>query len=705
MKILVYCALDSGNIETSLGTADYSYYFVMQRFLPLLREFGEVVVLQEPPGDELVAGYQQLDQCIYFAFTPPDKAVGSGLCPVIPVFAWEYSTIPFEAFKSPTDNWVDDLRATGRAITHSSFAAEVVREQLGPGYDIPAIPAPLWDACAELREQRRQVAPQGLAGLALSCKIIDSHNYDISNTAVRPKTGSAGERARSLAQPWDGLPLFFSFARGEQHPTLVGFNDGEPWGVWSRSGHPWLMLDHAIDGDIEIEIRVRGYAHNVWEPLGIELGSCTAYLMLSDSLSTHTVRMMVDNPINFLAFTGVEKRAVGMDDPRDIGFGLASIRLRRPDPQCEPQAELLLDLSADSLELEGFHDQEPLGCWTAASRCTVKLPEFVAGDLDIKIETFNLLHNHQREIELWLGGISHKISLDSECSSYEVSLAGVGPTDYIRLEKLGSGPSGHEADPRQLGLGIARIAIKPRAAARRVAKSDKVAGQAAHSPGVRKMQSGETLYTAILNPNDGRKNWEDIITAFVYALRDRPGATLLVKIANENLNMFFEDIFTFYMRLHPFQCRIVFIHGYLSDQEYQQLILNSHYIVNASRGEGQCLPLMEFMSAGVPALAPRNTAMLDYIEAGNAFLVESSPELAYWPHDPRQVFRTFWHRINWQSLYQAFVDSEALCGRSTSGYRQMGEAAISSLQQFCSMEVARKRLGEFLARLQDEKGG
>ena len=48
MKILVYCPLHSGNIQSSLGAADYSYYFVMQRFLPLLREFGEVVVLAAP---------------------------------------------------------------------------------------------------------------------------------------------------------------------------------------------------------------------------------------------------------------------------------------------------------------------------------------------------------------------------------------------------------------------------------------------------------------------------------------------------------------------------------------------------------------------------------------------------------------------------------------------------------------------------------
>lgn len=701
MKILVYCPLHSGNIQSSLGAADYSYYFVMQRFLPLLREFGEVEVLAEPPDDELVASYLKEDECIYFAFTPPDKATGPTLCPVVPVFAWEYSTIPDEAFKYPRDNWVEDLRATGQAITHSSFAAEVVRKQLGQDYDIAAIPAPLWDACAQLREQRAGARTLGLEGLALNCKVIDSSNYDITNTSVRPKSGTAGERARSLAAPWNDEPLAFSFARGESGPTLVGFNDAEPWGVWSRSGYPWLMLDQSIEGPVELEITVRGYAHNIDEPLGIELGGSTAYLLLTDSLATHVLQMQVSSAANFLAFHGVSKRAVGMDDPRDIGFGLASLKLRRLPEAVDSPAPLVLEFSDQDLELEGFHQPEPAGAWTAQSRCTVHLPQTVAGDLQLRIELFHLVNNDGREIELRLGGRVATLTLRGEQGLYELLLPAVGPTRFLRLDKLGTGPSGTEGDQRQMGLGLARITITPQATGRAGAGLMNMPSRPRASRGSR--DAGEVLYTAILNPNDGRKNWEDIITAFVYALRDKPGATLLVKIANEHLQMFFEDIFTFYMRLHPFDCRVVFIHGYLSDEEYQQLVVHSSYIVNASRGEGQCLPLMEFMSSGVPAIAPLNTAMLDYIDPANAFIVKSSPELAYWPHDPRQVYRTYWHRIDWQTLYEAFVASEAVFSKSPRVYRDMCAAATASLQGFCSMAVARSRLQEFFGRIRDRE--
>jgi hypothetical protein len=93
--------------------------------------------------------------------------------------------------------------------------------------------------------------------------------------------------------------------------------------------------------------------------------------------------------------------------------------------------------------------------------------------------------------------------------------------------------------------------------------------------------------------------------------------------------------------------------------------------------------------------------MIDYIDRSNAFIVASSPELAYWPHDPRQVYRTCWHRINWQTLFQAFVESEALCRTAPGAYETKCAAAAESLRAFCSMSVARERLRDFIGRIRE----
>ncbi len=690
MIFLVYSSVSSATIADALGAADYSYYFVMQRFLPLLEKFGEVAILEQPPTDEVVEQYLTRDRCLFLSFTPPDKVAPVTRCPVVPVFAWEYSSIPCETFTRPEDDWVADLRRAGFAITHSGYAAEVVRGQVGEDCKVVSIPAPLWDSCERVRKLRAQTPPQGLDGLDLNCTVIDSACYDISNTGVRPRVDGVANSAQPLVKSWDGQAREYLFSTQELALTLIGFNLSENWGVWSKSGYPWIILDRMFSGQVELEITLRGHSENLGQPLGIELGTGRARVLLTDMLETHRLTLNVEQPTNFLAFTGVEQRPVGMQDPRDLGFGLSRIALR----PAEPTGILELDLSRDHLSLEGFHQRESAGRWTAASRCRILLPRLVSGRVELRLELFHMLHNDGRRIELCLGENREKITLRAGVAEYRVRVSNAGETDVLLLDKLGLGPSENPQDQRQLGLGVARITITERASAR---PRRKTGSSGTLEKDSRNGRSPGILYTAILNPHDGRKNWEDIITAFVYAFRETPHVTLLVKIISRDLSRFFEDIFGFFTELHPFRCRLMFIHGYLDYSRYEQLMAHSHFIVNASRGEGQCLPLMEFMSCGVPAIAPANTAMLDYLDSTNGFVVQSSPEVTFWPHDPRQVFRTLWRRIDWQTLYQAFVDSERLVTGSPRGYRDMSRAAVAAQQKFCSMRVAEDRLRQFLA--------
>jgi len=709
--------------------ADYSYYFVMQRFLPLLREFGEVEVLERVPSDDEVALRQQTHHCVYLSFTPPNKVAAISRCAVIPVFAWEYSTLPDEAFSSPEDNWVRALRHSGCAITHSQYSLDVVRSQLGADYPIQSIPAPIWDSYQGIRETRRQSPPAGLDGLNLDCTVIDSNDYLISNTAIRPRQDLAGSGRRLLSERWTGEPLAYCFTAGEQTPTLIGFNDAEPWGVWSRSGYPWVLFECAIDGEIELRIRLRGYMQNIGKRLRLEMGGASADLLLSELMQTHVFRLSIEHPTNVLAFVGVVERAVGATDPRDIGLGLAEISIRRPAPAqagtdaAESPAEeaasprrkgLEIDLAADALVCEGLYDCEPAGRWTSSADVTIQLPVAVAGNVRVVIEVFGILHNHGRQVYVSLGAGRKALTLEDGRRSYELGFTDVTPTDYLRINGLGLGPGPQSDDPRRLGLGIARISLRPgvrwfkqpwNSAHKLRALLASLRDWSASCALVRRNRTPRgILYTAIFNPKDGRKNWEDIITGFVYAFREDAGATLLIKITYHELDELYEDIFTFLIQLHPFRCRLVFIHGYLSQQQYEQLLLHSHFIVNASRGEGQCLPLMEFMSAGVPAVAPCNSAMREYITAQNAFIVESSPELTFWPQDPRQVFRTLWQKIDWESLVGAYAASARLYRESPNNYRALGDAASQAQQGYCSMAVARSRFEKVLGQLPQDAG-
>jgi glycosyltransferase involved in cell wall biosynthesis len=127
-------------------------------------------------------------------------------------------------------------------------------------------------------------------------------------------------------------------------------------------------------------------------------------------------------------------------------------------------------------------------------------------------------------------------------------------------------------------------------------------------------------------------------------------------------------------------------------------------VLNTSHGEGQCLPLMEFMSCGKPAVSPRNTAMVDYIDHDNAFVIDSQTEPTFWPHDPRQAVRALRYRLDWGSLVEALHESYHVAQHDPARYVRMAAHAKDSLEQFCSSSVVRRRLQAFLAQRIIETG-
>lgn len=207
------------------------------------------------------------------------------------------------------------------------------------------------------------------------------------------------------------------------------------------------------------------------------------------------------------------------------------------------------------------------------------------------------------------------------------------------------------------------------------------------------------VYTSVFNPNDSRKNCLDLLTGFCYAFRDNPEVTLLMKLAYHDATHACGLVLQEMKKLSPYRCRVVAVQGYLEDAAYRQLVANSTYVVNTARGEGQCLPLMELMSAGKPAIAPDHSAMADYINDRNAFIVRSSPEWTHWPHDPRLVLRTFRYRIDWQSLRDAYLESYRVACHEPARYMNMAQQAHRDLQQHCSKKVITDRLKDFLAEL------
>lgn len=207
------------------------------------------------------------------------------------------------------------------------------------------------------------------------------------------------------------------------------------------------------------------------------------------------------------------------------------------------------------------------------------------------------------------------------------------------------------------------------------------------------------VYTTVANPDDGRKRWQDTLTAFVTAHRDHPDATLIIKIVHFDALVGFGIVWHVLRRLGPFACRVVVVQGYLTDDAMETLITGSDFVVNSSRGEGQCLPLMEFMSAGVPAIAPAHTAMAEYVTAASGFPVGWTEEWTQWPHDARLVLRCLTYPPRWDQLVEAFQASYRIAREDPDAYLELSRGAQRAQHDYCSREVVGASLRRFLAEL------
>ena len=582
MRIIVYSETTAATVGGNLGLPEYSYYFILKKYLPALLALGEVCYVQDPlrEVDTLYAEAAAAGEAsVFLSFTPPHRTAKGLKCPTVCVLAWEFDNIPSDDWDAdePWHNWVLAIREIRHVITISDYATRVIKRQVGRGPKVVTIPAPVdpvppATTGSEAPASAAHGVPRSAVrqrNLDLSASIFDTEALDIDTESVTPRMSTVG--AAGGRQPlWDGQPVDWGFSTSAETSGqyLVGFYGEEDWGSWSKTARPSLIFPWSVVGKLELAIELAGYGANQGRAVSLHIGSRVAEIVLPAELQEFRLEFTLEEPVNNLYFTGLTAvPAPGARDHRTLGLGLSRLSMRRP-----------ADSSGPPLAVDG----EP-----AAE-------------------------------------------------------------------------------------------LVPQAAAT--------------------LTFAGAVYASVFNPADGRKNWLDIVTAFCWAFRDDPDKTLLLKMSHHNRSTFLGDLFLLFSRLSPFRCRVVAIHGYLSANEMENLVEVTDFFVNASVAEGQCLPLLEFMVEGVPAVSPCHTAMETYISPDNAFVVASSHQPHIWPNDPREAYRTLSNRIDWDSLRRAYVDSAAVLANDPGRYSAMSQSARAAVERSYSSAEVEKRLRKFLRR-------
>ena len=123
MNFILYSDVNDRSISQSLGRPEYSYYFVLKAYRPVLESLGRVHVVST--SAEVDPLYRQLlaagESSVFLSFTPPQNTPTDLECPTICVIAWEFDSIPDESWDDdPRHDWTQMLARQGRVITLSS---------------------------------------------------------------------------------------------------------------------------------------------------------------------------------------------------------------------------------------------------------------------------------------------------------------------------------------------------------------------------------------------------------------------------------------------------------------------------------------------------------------------------------------------------------------------------------------------------------
>ena len=210
------------------------------------------------------------------------------------------------------------------------------------------------------------------------------------------------------------------------------------------------------------------------------------------------------------------------------------------------------------------------------------------------------------------------------------------------------------------------------------------------------------VYLSIFNIGDPRKNWVDLLSAFLLTFQDRADVTLVIKLVT-NPRCEFHEMGILRAKYEAMgishRCRVVAITEFLSSEQMAELFRVTTYYVNTSHAEGACLPLMRALAGGRPAIAPDHSAMADYIDSSVAFVPGSNPEPACWPHDPEKRLSTMRHRLVWSDLRDAFLQSSGVAEQEPAGYRRMAAAARDRMRQYASVDRVEMALRSALQNL------
>ncbi|MBP8924995.1 MAG: hypothetical protein KBG75_04010 [Pseudomonadales bacterium] len=489
-------------------------------------------------------------------------------------------------------------------------------------------------------------------------------------------------------------PVRQNFSEGSPECEMLhGFWSPDAWGSWSRSTSPWILLPQPVQGKVEVEIEMKAYGAGVGQAVIVSLGEQGRRLIACGNINAYRLGFDLAKPARILEFDGVELvSARDAGDHRSLGIGVAGLTLRSP---VQPMLLDFRNTASDNALMEGFWEPESWGSWSSSETPWIVLPRPVQGRIAVEVELVAFGSCADQTLVMYVGAQTGVLSPSSGIQKHRLEFDLPLPAQVLGFTGVRLSPAGEPGDERLLGVGLASLSIESleplRATPATQATSARVASHVRQS-----LRLQGIVFTSVLNPRDDRKNWQLLISTFCAAFATHPDTTLVLKMTHHSQASYLFEFHYLLQRLPAFKCRVVILHGFLEEEAYARLIARTDYYINASKAEGLCIPLMEFMSCGKPAIAPRHTSMSDYLDDTNSLSIDAGTEPCIWPHDGRGVLRTLQYRVSWESTVEALRRSREIFLNDPAQYQRLGDAAMRAMHAYCGFDVVMNKMSLFM---------
>lgn len=189
------------------------------------------------------------------------------------------------------------------------------------------------------------------------------------------------------------------------------------------------------------------------------------------------------------------------------------------------------------------------------------------------------------------------------------------------------------------------------------------------------------VYTTVVAPNHPFKNWRKLINDFCVAFKHKSDAVLIVKVVGWSRKRFKKAGFC-QLRWKYVKCRIIIIYEHLSMAQYENLVGATDYILNISTANEMGNSLLEFMSAGTPAISQKHPKMTP-LNKENTFIFGRTKRESF--SFKEQLLESYKVKINHPLIYES-----------------MAKHAKNTMEKFCARAIVQSRLDVFLDKIEKE---